>query len=212
LAESTRILSALDRLGMESAALTPLLPLHAAEVAQWAVFFVPEAMIRPGADGVALEINVAQNRPVQAGAVDAIAAGVLFGAMGAAIAVAANSGSVGGSGPGLVRLLFVPVEGGSDMTGEILDREGGPICSAQPRLELLRTNLAEALLPAAQRYYAFKAIFGSWTTGTMYQAVNALGMQRRLESFGPEFAKSAAQWAAVLAERRTVPWAEVLGV
>lgn len=197
-----------------NAPISPYTPEMTADIVQWAILYEPQAnRVRDG-ESFSLECDIADEVSDKALTVE----GVLKGTAGELKAASSRmrrafTTGLAGEDRARLRLDFFPVEGGTDATLSVRHtvprdpkrepEEARKEAQADADMvEWLTGSIRAAMPDAARQYLAFKAVFGIWVSGSMFNAATEKGALHRLELLGAPFAKNAAETAKLLTQRR----------
>jgi hypothetical protein len=176
-------------LNTASDVLTPVSPSVAADVIQYAVLGVSTATRQEDFDRVTLTISMRRDSGIKNN-VD-IGSTILFNAVGLSLLAVTGRGFVGYSqkkdeleaDPALI-LELAATPGGTLLYVATRNAEGfisrADRGTTRKVFDQLRTGLPDGL----RRFYAFKALFGHWTTGAMFYGTPANSIRARLENLG----------------------------
>ncbi len=182
------------------------------EIVQWALLGAPDAVRGRSGDVVFLEVELHDWGGTSRAATDVGTAILEFGvaaALGDQFQLR-NPDEQARELP-LLRIVAAPDGLGADLHVEVR-QPGGSVTAAPPGVQA-RTLLllAGRLHRAACRMLAFKALFGAWTTGSMFYCASEQGVLRRIESLGPPLCSEAARWTGEIRHRVDVTEKDLTG-
>jgi len=177
--------------------LTPVAPDVAADVIQYAVLGASTATREADVGGVTLTILLSSKKSGLGSNID-IAGTVLINAIGMAALLGTGRGFIGYSekkdeiegDPALI-LDLAPTPGGTVLGVSTRDPSGAESRADRATTRRVYDQLSSGIPDGLRRFYAFKALFGHWTTGAMLYGTPANAIRARLETLGGALASQA---------------------
>lgn len=186
-------------LNTASDVLTPVPPEIAADVIQYAVLGVSTATRECDPGGVTLTISLRRSSGLGSGGEVNVGGTLLVNAIGLGLLAATGSGFIGYSknkdesiqaDPAMI-LDLAPTAGGTLLNVSMRDTQGTESRADRATTRRVFDQLRSGLPDGLRRFYAFKALYGHWTTGAMLYGTPANAIRARLETLGGALASQA---------------------